>query len=484
MGISIQLFRLRIGTFTLGNQTKCRINDKGNGPKTPFLKIILLILLISSPVPHSRPTFNALPPRVEPGYLHPPLHPRLPLLYPHLDFMPVQQLLSCPSTTYEDLQQHSKSSHSRSQGQQPIQDVHLDSELKQWAFCTFLHWSYVSDNNKLVHTITGNRRLGYKLSFWNCRRRLVDISGRDTDKLVDIKKFIGKNKPHVFGVIESDLHSLASTRNCNTKLSTEDLKDKLKIEGYNIELPETWGLHGQARVLAYVSENLIYKIKPPDPTISDLPNITLEIGLGREKKTVVNIFYREWSSRIDGQSSQISQLERLNRQIHFWRSLYKLKKDIIILGDANLDAKRWNDADYNVNLKSLSNLLQEHLLEESSHQIVKEFTRSEMRNNSIQRSLIDHIYTNNPMKCEAVRVEALGDSDHMGVTVNKYSRELQCKPRAVLKRNYKDFNLENFLLDIHSSRINAEVQACQDLDTAALVFEERFKEILEFHAPI
>ena len=121
MGISIQLFRLRIGTFTLGNQTKCRINDKGSGPKTPFLKIILFIILISSPVPHSRPTFNALPPRVEPGYLHPPLHPRLPLLYPHLDFMPVQQLLSCPSTTYEDLQQHAKSSHPRYQGQQPIQ---------------------------------------------------------------------------------------------------------------------------------------------------------------------------------------------------------------------------------------------------------------------------------------------------------------------------------------------------------------------------
>ena len=136
-----------------------------------------------------------------------------------------------------------------------------------------------------------------------------------------------KNKPHVFGVIESDLYSPDSTRNRNTKLSTEELKEQLKIEGYNIELPETWRVHGQARVLAYVSENLVYKVKPPDPNISDLPNITLEIGLGREKKTVINIFYREWSSGVDGQSSQGSQVERLTRQIHYWRSLYKLKKD-------------------------------------------------------------------------------------------------------------------------------------------------------------
>ena len=88
------------------------------------------------------------------------------------------------------------------------------------------------------------------------------------------------------------------------------------------------------------------------------------------------------------------------------------------------------------------------------------------------------------MKCEAVRVEALGDSDHMGVTVNKFSKEFQYKPRAVLKRNYKNFILESFLLDIHRSRINAEVLACEDLDTAASVFEERFTEILDFHAPV
>ena len=40
------------------------------------------------------------------------------------------------------------------------------------------------------------------------------------------------------------------------------------------------------------------------------------------------------------------------------------------MGDANLDAKKWNCSDYNPSLKSLADLVQEHLLEESSYQVV------------------------------------------------------------------------------------------------------------------
>ena len=151
-------------------------------------------------------------------------------------------------------------------------------------------------------------------------------------------------------------------------------------------------------ILAYISDELNYKRTPTDQTIVDLPNITLEIGLGREKKTIINIFYREWTSGVSGLSSHTSQVEGLTRQIIYWKSLYRLRKAITIMGDANLDALKWNEADYNANNKTLANLVQEYLLEESSQQVVQDFTRSEMSNNFIHRSCIDHIYTNASMK--------------------------------------------------------------------------------------
>ena len=97
----------------------------------------------------------------------------------------------------------------------------------------------------------------------------------------------------------------------------------------------------------------------------------------------MNIFYREWSGGISRLSHQASQVDRLTRQIEYWKSLYRLNKDVMIMGDANLDAKKWNDSDYPANLKPLSTLVQEHLLEESSYQVVQDFTRSELSNNIV-----------------------------------------------------------------------------------------------------
>ena len=138
----------------------------------------------------------------------------------------------------------------------------------------------------------------------------------------------------------------------------------------------------------------------------------------------------------------------------------------------------------NPNLKDLPNMVQEHILEETSYQVVSDFTRSEMTNNVVHSSYIDHIYTNAPMKCDIPRSEAAGDSDHLAITITKYSKEPVFKPNAVLKRNYKNFNIESFLLDIQNSSINHDVLACNDIDSAAATFQELFLDILDFYAPI
>ena len=110
------------------------------------------------------------------------------------------------------------------------------------------YWSHLGMTvNKIQKMYNGNRRVvGYKFAVWNCGRGLVqDVF---STQLEEVKQFIAKNKPHCFGIIESDFFSTLS-QNRSKKYSTSEIKEKLKIEGYTIEFPETWEKHGQARLI-------------------------------------------------------------------------------------------------------------------------------------------------------------------------------------------------------------------------------------------
>ena len=145
----------------------------------------------------------------------------------------------------------------------------------------------------------------------------------------------------------------------------------------------------------------------------------MDIGLGREKKTTVNVFYREFTGGVSRDNSLASQTERYSRQINQWREISESRRDYILLGDNNLCAKSWHDADYDADRRRLASMMTDFLLEESAVQLVEDFTRSELVNNNIQRSCIDHVITNIPGKCEKPHVSAIGNSDHMAVGVKK-----------------------------------------------------------------
>ena len=122
---------------------------------------------------------------------------------------------------------------------------------------------------------------------------------------------IQREKPHILGVIETDIYGLNSeNQNRTTRFTTEEVLEKLSIDGYSIELPASWTEHGIARVLVYVSDEVRAVRQELSPTDYDLQSVTLQIGLGREKKTSVNIFYREWTGGVSRDSSQEAQNDR------------------------------------------------------------------------------------------------------------------------------------------------------------------------------
>ena len=124
-------------------------------------------------------------------------------------------------------------------------------------------------------------------------------------------------------------------------------------------------------------------------------------------------------------------------------------------------------------------MIQDYLLETSSFQKVKQFTRSETSMHGISRSCLDHCYSDVPEKLSEAIVVSAGNSDHLALIVRKYSKALVSEPQTIRKRNYKTFCIESFLTDINES-----VTSKRDLEEAAVEFEERFSSILELHAPM
>ena len=72
----------------------------------------------------------------------------------------------------------------------------------------------------------------------------------------------------------------------------------------------------------------------------------------------------------------------------------------------------------------------------------------------------------------------------MGVVIKKFTKFPISKPKSVKKRNFKEFNIGNFLTDINNSDINPIVTGVRTIDTAAEAFENIFKSTLNAHAPM
>ena len=261
-----------------------------------------------------------------------------------------------------------------------------------------ISWSYKGKSiNKLNRIINGNGKKGYNIGLWNCRKGLIDSDKSESTKMTEIKQFLSDKCLHLLCVIESDLHGPGSRYSKRIHLSDTDVQSVLKIPGYQLIFPKSWSIHGQARIIVYAKQELIVKTLDIGSQNSDLPIVNLEIGLGKEKRTIVSFFYREFTSGVSGLNDMQSQVERLARQIKIWKSLCHRTKDFISLGDANICAIKWLDEDYQ--FSDLGNMVQEFLLETACSQLVKQYTRSEVvRGGRVAKSCIDHCYTNVPDK--------------------------------------------------------------------------------------
>ena len=198
---------------------------------------------------------------------------------------------------------------------------------------------------------------------------------------------------------------------------------------------------------------------------------------------MVNFYYREWTSFLNGDNTHASQLERLGRQIKHWEDLTNSNKDVILLGDANVCALSWSSPNYSAQLKDLANHIINFNLSEACEQLINQYTRVEKRGNLIEKSCLDHITTNASSKCSIPEVLTAGSSDHLATMITKYSKELRSQPQTVKKRSYKHFCPQTFIQAIRKISW-FDLYMCENVEDAVEIFTQNITGILDKMAPV
>ena len=228
--------------------------------------------------------------------------------------------------------------------------------------------------------------IAMKIGYWNCGKGL-------TGKLDFLKEKIDENEMTILFVAESELNVMSN-------------QSALKIKNFELIHSKSMELGKNARISCFVSNDSNF-IRRNDLEIEGNEIIVLENSTRSE---LVVGFYRPFKQFFDTETAT-SGFERL---LLNFDGLFKEKKNVLLIGDINIDFLQMHDSSYRLN--GLCNKLNIFIEKHSLIQTVKSKTRFQIVNkngqNVLQSALLDHVYVNNLAKIEETLVLPGIMSDH------------------------------------------------------------------------
>ena len=202
-----------------------------------------------------------------------------------------------------------------------------------------------------MKAINGNRASrgrGIQIIAWNKGSSYLQ------NKHHKIETIIAADKPHIIGLSEANLKK-------DTDLSLVQHDDYTLHTAPTLENP----LLGISRLVVYTHSSLVVK-RRHDLENDSLSAVWLELGMPRQKKIIVGNIYREWQHMDQGpdsvSGSVAEQLQRWLIFIDMWGKVLREGKEVMVLGDINLDFLKWTRdnlpaSDSSVKLKKLNEQL-------------------------------------------------------------------------------------------------------------------------------
>ena len=322
----------------------------------------------------------------------------------------------------------------------------------------------IDHNFKARYTFGNRHKTGLRLGHINMG------GGYLCNKVNELERIVSQEKPHVLGISEAQFKK------------SHDLDD-LKIDRYSINFSDT--LYNQeinvSRVAVLVHDDVVVNIRR-DLMNNEFSSIWLEIGFRNQKKFLLSNAYREWQylGQTDQSSrSRTAQMHRFQMYINQWLTAIRENKEIICLGDMNINFMNWTNPSQPNDFDEFSSLLLEKIVPHGFIQLVTQPTRFWP---GLEPSGLDHIYCNRPDKITEVSSLFTGSSDHKLILATRTSKTVVSRPRIIKKRVYKNFNEDQFLNAIVNSNW-WDVYSTDDLDSAVQLFTNKINNILNVMAP-
>ena len=291
-------------------------------------------------------------------------------------------------------------------------------------------------------------------------------------KVMEIKNLIKIHNPHIFGVSETELNK------------DRVLVESLKIQGYDLLFPQSWSKYGFARVVVYVKKSFKYT-QVSELEDDRVQSVWIKGGYDKSKGIYFCHGYRE---HLSGQGSNEQQIY-LNKFLDQWEAACYhggtvTPNEVHVSGDINIDVfqGKWLRLDYP--LLPLSKMIKNFCHLNNFYQLVEGITRAQYNsvNQTTDISCIDHVYTNARFRCSNPTILSFGDSDHDLIKYTRYSKIPFGPTRTMLTRSYKNFKKDAFLEEVASVDWY-DVYSCSDVDMAVETFTNKFRFILNNHAP-
>ena len=236
-------------------------------------------------------------------------------------------------------------------------------------------------------------------------------------------------------------------------------KDDISFPGYEpVRNKPTHDL--ETGLLMYIHQSIRFnRIKSLEQ--HNVETLWIEIQMKYSKPFLLCFLYRNPAEK---------RVDWIDRFISMMDKAYDYSKDIIVLGDFNMDLLKEN-SHWNLTYKSygLSQLIQ------SPTRVAKG-----------SKTLIDHLYVTDPKTIIETSVPISGCSDHFPIcfTWSKKGVKIpKLNHKTVILRNFSKFDSDKFLSDLLNSRFN-DVYQYTNPDQALDLWYNIFYKVYNKHAPI
>ena len=318
--------------------------------------------------------------------------------------------------------------------------------------------------NKRAHSTNGNIRNTLKLGTWNKGPALFKNS------IENVKFILEKHKLDILSVQELNV-------------TTEDNLEILKIPNYTLIHDSLLESRGLARAGLFIHKDVNFT-KRSDISNQEEAHVAVAVHLSKKKKKIVHAWYRQWQNIMNGKKipatgTTVAQKERLRKTADLFLKS-KALGETLILSDTNINTERIQVPESQKTSRDRQTSQVARIL--SSSILQEGFTPTNIAHTH-KNSVIDHIFSNLPIKISNVNTSETHLSDHRLVTAFRSTKNPIRKPRYTTSRQYNKIDYFEMCQALNQDHRLYQIMQSDNTNEIAATLIQVIREHLDARAP-